>query len=146
MRWKSIRARLDACKVDNEILERSRIARIGNRAIQLAVIIRAIEPALLVVATLILMSAPGLAQAPIFNSSDQTIGSGVKEAVRWGRNLLFLLGVGGVGWGAVNYMMEKAWVKQMIGGGMSMGLGGIASLVYSFSQGSAVDLNTDLGN
>jgi hypothetical protein len=34
----------------------------------------------------------------------------------------------------------------MIGGGMAMGLGGIASLVYSFSQGSAVDLNTDLGN
>jgi hypothetical protein len=146
MRWKSIRARLDACKVDDEILERSRLARIGNRAIQLAVIIRAVEPALLIVATLILMSAPGLAQAPIFNSNDQTIGSGVKEAVRWGRNLLFLLGVGGVGWGAVNYMMEKAWVKQMIGGGMAMGLGGIASLVYSFSQGSAVDLNTDLGN
>jgi hypothetical protein len=146
MRWKSIRARLDACKVDDEILERSRLARIGNRAIQLAVIIRAVEPALMLVTTLILMSAPALAQAPIFQSNDQTVGSGVREAVRWGRNLLFLLGVGGVGWGAVNYMMEKAWVKQMIGGGMSMGLGGIASLVYSFSQGSAVDLNTDLGN
>jgi hypothetical protein len=54
--------------------------------------------------------------------------------------------VGGIGWGAVNYMMEKAWIKQMIGGGMAMGMGGIASLVYSFSQGSAVDLDTDLGN
>jgi len=146
MRWESICARLDACKVDNEILERSRIARIGNRVIQLAVIVRAVEPALLLVTTLILMSAPAFAQGSIFNSNDQTVGSGVKEAVRWGRNLLFLLGVGGVGWGAVNYMMEKAWVKQMIGGGMAMGLGGIASLVYSFSQGSAVGLNTDLEN
>jgi len=91
------------------------------------------------------MSAPALAQT-IFNSNDQAIGSGVREAIRYGRNLLFLLGVGGVGWGAVNYMMEKAWIKQMIGGGMAMGLGGIASLVYSFSQGNAVDLNTDLGN
>jgi hypothetical protein len=113
MRWKSIRARLDACKVDNEILERSRIARIGNRVIQIAVIVRAVEPALLLVTTLILMSAPALAQGSIFNSNDQ---------------------------------MEKAWVTQMIGGGMAMGLGGIASLVYSFSQGSSVDLNTDLGN
>lgn len=145
MRWKSIRAGLDACKVDNEILDRSRLARISNRAIQLAVIIRAVEPALLLVTTLILMSAPALAQT-IFNSNDQAIGSGVREAIRYGRNLLFLLGVGGVGWGAVNYMMEKAWIKQMIGGGMAMGLGGIASLVYSFSQGNAVDLNTDLGN
>lgn len=145
MRWKSIRARLDACKVDNEILERSRLARIGNRAIQLAVIIRAVEPALLLVTTLILLSAPALAQT-IFNSNDQSLGSGVREAIRYGRNLLFLLGVGGIGWGAVNYMMEKAWIKQMIGGGMAMGLGGISSLVYSFSQGNAVDLNTDLGN
>jgi hypothetical protein len=145
MRWKSIRARLDACKADNEILERSRLARIGNRAIQLAVIIRAVEPALLLVTTLILMSAPAFAQT-IFSSNDQTVGSGVREAIRYGRNLLFLLGVGGVGWGAVNYMMEKAWIKQMIGGGMAMGLGGIASLVYSFSQGNAVDLNTDIGN
>src|SRR5687767_2318086 len=98
MRWKSIRARLDACKADNEILERSRLARIGNRAIQLAVIIRAVEPALLLVTTLILMSAPAFAQT-IFSSNDQTVGSGVREAIRYGRNLLFLLGVGGVGWG-----------------------------------------------
>ncbi|MGH9754596.1 MAG: hypothetical protein ACREA2_17610 [Blastocatellia bacterium] len=146
MSLKSIRARLDACKVDNEILEHSRLARVGNRVIQLAVIIRVIEPALLLAMTLILMSVPALAQGNIFNLNDQALGGGVREAVRWGRNLLFLLGVGGVGWGAVNYMMEKAWIKQMIGGGMSMGLGGIASLVYSFSQGNAVNLDTDLGN
>lgn len=146
---KQIRTRLDACGVDNEILERSRLARAGNRVIQLAVVIRAIEPALALVAAVCLMSAQALAQQPggdIFGGNDQVIGSGVREAIRYGRNLLFLLGVGGVGWGAVNYMMEKAWIKQMIGGGMSMSLGGIASLIYSFSQGNAVDLNTDLGN
>ena len=81
MRWKSIRAGLDACKVDNEILDRSRLARISNRAIQLAVIIRAVEPALLLVTTLILMSAPALAQT-IFNSNDQAIGSGEAPAPR----------------------------------------------------------------
>ncbi|HEV2666186.1 MAG TPA: hypothetical protein VG324_14805 [Blastocatellia bacterium] len=146
MSLKSIRARLDACKIDNEILERSRLARVGSRVIQLAVIIRAVEPALVIVAALCLMSVRALAQSPILGQDDQALGSGVREAIRYGRNLLFLLGVGGIGWGAVNYMMEKAWIKQMIGGGMAMGMGGIASLVYSFSQGSAVDLNTDLGN
>ncbi|MCI0389666.1 MAG: hypothetical protein MOB07_13015 [Acidobacteria bacterium] len=146
---KRICARLDSSKVDNEILERSRLARVGARAIRLSVIIQAIEPALAVAAAICLMSAQALAQQTggnIFGGNDQVIGSGVREAIRYGRNLLFLLGVGGVGWGAVNYMMEKAWIKQMIGGGMSMGLGGIASLIYSFSQGNAVDLNTDLGN
>ena len=146
---KLIRARLDACNPDNEIIERSRLARAGKRAIQLAVIIQALEPAVALVAIVCLMSVQAFAQQPggnIFGGNDQVIGSGVREAIRWGRNMLFLLGVGGVGWGAVNYMMEKSWIKQMIGGGMSMGLGGITSLVYSFSRGNAVDLNTDLGN
>jgi hypothetical protein len=146
MSLKSIRARLDACKVDNEILERSRLARVGARVIQLAVIIRAVEPALVIVAALCLMSVQALAQGDILGQNDQALGSGVREAIRYGRNLLFLLGVGGIGWGAVNYMMEKAWIKQMIGGGMSMGMGGIASLAYSFSQGNAVGLDIDLNN
>lgn len=144
-----IRARTSACRVDNEILESSRAARAGNRAIQLAVVIRAVEPALLLVVTLLLVSAQALAQTPggdIFGGNDQVIGSGVREAIRWGRNLLFLLGVGGVGWGAVNYMTEKAYLKQFIGGGLMMSLGGLASLIQSFSQGNAVNLDTDLGN
>jgi hypothetical protein len=146
MKMKFFQERLAACKVDDEILDRSRLARFGNRMIQLAVIIRVVEPALLLVATLILMSAPALAQTPIFSGTDQTVGGGLKEFIRYARNALFLLGVGGVGWGAVNYMMEKAWIKQILGGGMCMGFGAIASLVYSFSQGRAVDLDTDLGN
>jgi hypothetical protein len=34
----------------------------------------------------------------------------------------------------------------MIGGGICMSIGAILSLVYSFSQGNAVNLDTDLGN
>jgi hypothetical protein len=149
MTLKSIRARLRDCKVDDEILERSRLARVGNRLIQFAVIIRAVEPALLLFATLILMGVPALAQTSggeIFGQNDQALGNGTREALRYGRNLLFLLGLGGVGWGVVNYMTEKAYMKQFIGGGMAMGLGGIAALIRSFSQGNAVDLDTDLGN
>jgi hypothetical protein len=144
-----IRARMDACKVDGELLERSMAARAGQCVIQLTVIVRTIEPLLVLVAAVLLMTVPGFAQQPggsFFGQNDQATGSGVREAIRWGRNLLFLLGVAGVGWGAVNYMTEKSWGRQMLGGGIAMGIGGILSLIYSFSQGNAVNLDTDLGN
>ena len=147
LRW--IRAQLHVCSADDDLLERSRVARAGYRVIQLAALLRVVEPALLLIATTILMAVPALAQTPggdIFGGNDQVLGSGVREAIRWGRNLLFLLGVGGVGWGTINYMTEKAYIKQFIGAGLAMSLGGIASLIHSFSQGNAVNLDTDLGN
>jgi len=147
LRW--IRLHKDICKVDDDLLERSRLARVGRSLIQLAVFVRAVEPVLALVAALLLVTVPALAQTPggnLFGGNDQQLGSGVREAIRWGRNLLFLLGVGGVGWGAANIMMEKAWGRQMLGGGICMSIGGILSLIHSFSQGNAVNLDTDLGN
>ena len=143
-----IRLYKGVCKIDDDLLERSRVARAGRSLIQLAIFVRAIEPVLALVA-LLLVTVPALAQTPggnLFGGNDQQLGSGVREAIRWGRNLLFLLGVGGVGWGAANIMMEKAWGRQMLGGGICMGIGGILSLIHSFSQGNAVNLDTDLGN
>jgi len=146
MKLKSMMARLNACKVDDEVLKHSRLARAGNRLIQLAEILRFIEPALALVAMLILMSAPALAQGgTIFGQDDQSIGNGFRQMIRYGRNLMYLLGVVGVGWAVVNYMTEKAYMKQGIGGFASFGIGGITQLVQSFSQGNAVDLDTDLG-
>ena len=143
----------DAYKIDDEVYEHSRAARIGQRAIELAVIIRAIEPALLIAITAFLMivtaAHPALAQTPggnVFGGNDQSLGNGVREAIKWGRNLLFLLGVVGVGWGIFNLMTEKAWGRQIIGGLLCLGFGGAVSLIYSFSQGNAVNLDTDLGN
>jgi hypothetical protein len=136
-------------EVDGDLLERSRFARVGHALVHLAVFVRAIEPALVLVAALLLVAVPALAQTPggnIFGGNDQQLGSGVREAIRWGRNLLFLLGVAGVGWGAANIMMEKPWGRQMLGGGVCMSIGGILTLIYSFSQGNAVNLDTDLGN
>ena len=147
LRW--IGLHTNACEVDDDLLESSAAARVGRSLIRLAVFIRAVEPVLALVGALLLVTVPALAQTPggnLFGGNDQQLGSGVREAIRWGRNLLFLLGVGGVGWGAANIMMEKAWGRQMLGGGVCMGIGGILSLVYSFSQGNAVNLDTDLGN
>jgi hypothetical protein len=143
-----IRARVDACKVDGELLERSAAARAGQRVIQLALIVRTIEPLLMLVAAALLMTVPGFAQpgGSFFGQNDQATGNGVREAIRWGRNLLFLLGVVGVSWGAMNIWLEKGWGRQMLGGALCMGIGGVLALIYSFSQGNAVNLDTDLGN
>jgi hypothetical protein len=135
--------------VDNELLERSAAAQAGQRVIQLAMIVRTIEPVLVLAASVLLMAVPAFAQQPggsFFGQNDQATGSGVREAIRWGRNLLFLLGVVGVGWGGFNIMFERAWGRQMLGGGVCFGIGGILALIYSFSQGNAVNLDTDLGN
>ena len=143
----------DAYRIESELYEQSRAARIGQRAIQVAVIVRAVEPALIIAVTALLMIAtaahPALAQTPggnIFGGNDQSLGNGVREAIKWGRNLLFLLGVVGVGWGIFNLMTERAWGRQIVGGLLCLGFGGAVSLIYSFSQGNAVNLDTDLGN
>jgi hypothetical protein len=148
-----ISVRADAYRIDEEVYELSRAARIGQRAIQLAVILRAVEPVLVIAVTALLMvvatAHPAMAQTPggsIFGGNDQSLGNGVREAIKWGRNLLFLLGVVGVGWGIFNLMTERAWGRQIIGGLLCLGFGGAVSLIYSFSQGNAVNLDTDLGN
>jgi hypothetical protein len=135
--------------VDKKILAQSKIAQLGERLIRAAVLVRVIEPALvLAIFTLLIAAGPAFAQAPggnIFGGSDQTVGNGVREAIRWARNILFLLGIGAVAWGTVNIFLEKPYARQFIGGGASMAFGGIASLAYSFAKGQAVDVDTDIG-
>ncbi len=148
--WKQIRERLSrpTIECDEDVLQ-SRIARAGEKLIRAAVIIRVVEPVLVLMALMLVIAVgPALAQAPggnIFGGSDQTVGNGVREAIRWARNILFLLGVGAVAWGTVNIFLEKPYARQFIGGGASMAFGGIASLAYSFAKGQAVDVDTDVG-
>jgi hypothetical protein len=133
----------------DEAILQSRIARTGEKLMRAAVFVRTVEPLLVLTAIVLVMGAgPALAQAPggnIFGGSDQTVGNGVREAIRWARNILFLLGIGACAWGAVNIFLEKPYARQFIGGGAAMGFGGIASLAYSFAQGQAVNVDTDVG-
>lgn len=148
------RSQMSACpSINVELCERSRAARYGFRAIYAAYVFKALEPVLsmcLAVAVLALASTyPALAQTPgggIFGGSDQQVGNSVRELIKWGRNLLFLMGVIGVGWGIMNFMMEKSWAKQVIGAMGCFAFGGIVQLVYSFSQGNSVNLDTSFGN
>jgi hypothetical protein len=148
--WKHIRTKRSrsTIEVDEAVLQ-SRLARAGEKLIRAAVIIRVIEPVLMLTALMLVMAVgSAMAQAPggnIFGGSDQTVGNGVREAIRWARNILFLLGIGAVAWGTVNIFLEKPYARQFIGGGASMAFGGIASLAYSFAKGQAVDVDTDVG-
>ena len=143
-----LRRRCTRAMVDDEILEQSQFARAGERLIRIAVFIRIVEPIFVLVLMVLVVACPVLAQAPggnIFGGSDQTVGNGVREAIRWARNILFLIGIGAVAWGTVNIFLEKPYARQFIGGGASMAFGGIASLAFSFAKGQAVDVDTDVG-
>lgn len=124
----------------------------GRRLIALASAITVLEPVLMVLMaallTLVLFSGHAFAQTPsgsIFGS-DQQVGNAIREAIKWGRNLLFLMGIVFVGWGVVNFGTDKPSAKQFIAAIGCFAFGGIVALVYSISQGNAVNLDTGFGN
>lgn len=131
-----------------DMLAQSRAARIGARIINTAKLVSVIEPALAIVAVCLLSAGNAFAQTPGGNifGSDQQVGNAIREAIKWGRNLLFLMGVVFVGWGVVNYGTEKPAGKQIIAAIGCFAFGGIVALVYSISQGNAVNFDTGFGN
>jgi hypothetical protein len=141
-----------APRVDPDLLARSPSARVGAVIIKGAYVARVLEPVVtpLLLTSLFLLPLAGeaLAQTPggsIFGS-DQQVGNAIREAIKWGRNLLFLLGVVFVGWAIVNFRTDKPAAKQIIAAIGCFAFGGIVALVYSISQGNAVNLDTGFGN
>ena len=141
-----LRNQTNAVQIDGQLLTNSRTARASQRLFQASAISNALTPVLLIGIMSVSVMAQGPSGGSIFGGDDQTLGNGVREVIKWGRNLLFLLGIGGLMWAAVNYMTEKNWTKQALGGVFCFAFGAVASLAYSFSQGNAVNLDTDLGN
>jgi hypothetical protein len=127
-----------------------RVVSLGHRLINAARLISLTEPivTLVLLAVVTLACGTAAAQTPGGNifGSDQQVGNAIREAIKWGRNLLFLMGVVFVGWGVVNYGTEKSAAKQIIAAIGCFAFGGIVALVYSISQGNAVNLDTGFGN
>ncbi len=124
---------------------------LGFRLLRLAQLALRMEPIFtlaLCLLMIVLAAAESFAQTPSGNifGSDQQVGNAIREAIKWGRNLLFLMGVVFVGWGVVNYGTEKPAAKQIIAAIGCFAFGGIVALVYSISQGNAVNLDTGFGN
>jgi hypothetical protein len=107
-----------------------------------------IEPILVCLLLLVSIAVDTFAQTPSGNifGSDQQVGNAIREAIKWGRNLLFLLGIVFVGWGIVNFGTDKPAAKQIVAAIGCFAFGGIVALVYSISQGNAVNLDTGFGN
>lgn len=122
--------------------------RMGARIIALARIAQSIEPLVVVLLLLAAAAIDAMAQTPGGNifGSDQQVGNAIREAIKWGRNLLFLMGVVFVGWGVINFGTDKPSAKQFIAAIGCFAFGGIVALVYSISQGNAVNLDTGFGN
>lgn len=123
-------------------------ARAGVRIIAFARVVQSIEPVIVILLLLAAATVDTLAQTPGGNifGSDQQVGNAIREAIKWGRNLLFLMGVVFVGWGVVNFGTDKPSAKQFIAAIGCFAFGGIVALVYSISQGNAVNLDTGFGN
>ena len=133
-------------------LNRARAVRLGVRVIKAAQIVTHLELiitfTLLFILMMLSLSGSVMAQQPGGNifGSDQQVGTAIREAIKWGRNLLFLMGIVFVGWGVVNFGTDKPSAKQFIAAIGCFAFGGIVALVYSISQGNAVNLDTGFGN
>jgi hypothetical protein len=144
-----LRSRAGDVEIDEGLLARSRAARIGKRFFQASLLVQTLAPVLIVMGVIAVTAVSAVAQSPggsIFGGSDQTIGNGVRELIKWARNLLFLGGVIFVIWGIANFGFEKSCMKQFLAAAGSMSFGAISALIYSFSQGQAVNLDTSLSN
>jgi hypothetical protein len=118
------------------------------RMIRISQAAQLMEAAILLVLLLVAAAIDVTAQTPngsIFGS-DQQVGNAIREAIKWGRNLLFLLGIVFTGWGIVNFGTDKPAAKQIVAAIGCFAFGGIVALVYSISQGNAVNLDTGFGN
>lgn len=125
-----------------------RSARIGFRFFKAAQFITVIEPLLTLILLTVGLTATASAQTTggqIFGS-DQQVGNAIREAIKWGRNLLFIMGIVFTGWAVLNYGTEKPSGKQIIAAIGCFAFGGIVALVYSISQGNAVNFDTGFGN
>src|SRR2546430_9943500 len=94
-----LRDRAADVAIDESLLQQSPTARASKRLIQASMIVHVLMPVLVILVIITLTALPVLAQSPggsIFGGNDQTVGNGVREAIKWGRNLLFLLGIGGL--------------------------------------------------
>ena len=105
-----------------------------------------IHLALTALPVLVVLVAPVFAQQPgnIFDASDQTLGNGLKAFIRYMRNFFFLLGfifLALMGWNIAN---NKPWGNKLAGAVFCWGFAAIGSLIYTFTQGEDVDLDTDL--
>ena len=145
----SERSTADAAAQFGVDIDRSGAARFGSHLITLSMFIQVLTPIIAIGAMIALSAIGAFAQSPggtIFGDNDQTTSRGIVEFIKWFRNLIFVAGVFFFGWAGLNLGFEKPWGMKAMAGVACWAFAGLAALAYSFSQGKAVDFDTDLGN
>jgi hypothetical protein len=122
----------------------SRTARLGQSLMTISAALRLVEPVLVLGLVFLVAAHPALAQGPgnIFGSDATTPGRGLVEAIKYLRNVIFVAGVGFFMWAAINMGFEKPWGGKALSGAACWAFSGLAALVYEFSQGNSVQMDT----
>lgn len=127
----------------------STAARAGRGLITVAVGLELLTPLLFFGLVFVGLAEPALAQPSagnIFGQSAEAPGRGLVEAVKYLRNIVFVFGVAFFAWAALNMGFEKQWGGKAIAGAACWAFAGLSALVYEFSQGNSVKVDTNLGN
>ena len=133
-------------ELDN-LSDQSRAARLTRACFKAAILLRLIQPALVLIsaATLVALSVvcPVAAQTggPIITGSNPNAPiTGIQNLVTLGVWLLIAAGIGGIGWALVNGMRRQSWGAQLIFGTACLGFGGIVALWNEYANGRSPDL------
>ena len=142
----SFRSHPDAEAGAGDLYRRSRAARVGQRLIYAAAVLRMVRPMLMLTATALLMVIsfvhPATAQqgqSLLNGNANQPVNS-IRTLVDIGVWVLLALGIGGIGWGIWNLMTDKAWGKHLVGGGAALGFGGIVSMINAIVNDDPITL------
>ena len=100
--------------VSDEVFRGSRVARIGERAMQPASFVSSVEPSLLLIIT-VMMMAVALVEPAAAQTQGATLGGNSSNPINAFRTALDIgvwvllgLGIGGIGWGIYNIMFDRA--------------------------------------
>lgn len=119
-------------------------ARVGRSLIQLGLIINMLRIPLTCLVLLAVTAVPALADTgPIFNGNPSTFANMVREGLKLLAILLFCAGAVFIAWMIINIGRKNEWTNQLLGAIGSFGFGTIVAVIYSISQGRAVDVGTD---
>lgn len=129
-----------------EIFQHSRFAAAGEKLIYAAALLRTLRPAIVLTASVLFLGLsfvhPVAAQqgTSLLNGNANQPVNSIRTVVDIGVWALLALGIGGIGWGIWNLMTDKAWGKQMVGGGAALGFGGIVSMINAIVNDDPITL------
>jgi len=117
------------------LLSRSRSARVGHRLMMGAILARTVQPGLTMGGLALLSIAASVSPAAAQTSGSLLSGNSstpvntvasIINILVW---VMLAVGIGGLAWGILNLMSDKAWGKQIAGGGLALSFAGVVAFI-----------------